>query len=97
MIGAVPTRLPADLSLDCGSDAEQSAAAGGLPEVEVPPGMSFLKVPAPPAQPQLGEISQHELDLFTPPEPLPAVTSMPDIAGIPLPTRELLADRSALS
>lgn len=98
VIGAVPTRLPADLSLECGSDAAQPAAVGGLPATEVPAGMSFLKVPAPPKQPLLlGRVPEDIVDLFTPPERLPNEIAIPDLTTIPLPTRELLADRSALS
>ena len=93
VIGAVPTRLPADLSLDCGTNAVQPAAVGGLPEVDVPPGMSFLKVPAPPRQPQFGTDAERALV----PTRLPDEVALPDLGAIPLPTRDLLADRSALA
>jgi hypothetical protein len=60
--------------------------------------MSFLKVPAPPKQPLLlGRVPEDIVDLFTPPERLPNEIAIPDLTTIPLPTRELLADRSALS
>jgi nitrous oxidase accessory protein NosD len=91
VVGAAPTRLPAELSLDCGTDAVQPAAVGGLPDVEVPPGMSFLRVPAPPRQPQLGTDAERVIV----PGRLPDEISVPDLSAIPLPTRALLADRSA--
>jgi len=56
--------------------------------VSVPPGTSFLKVVAGPAQPQLAG------DLTVNPEPLPKTVAMPDASDVPLPDASLLADRT---
>jgi putative tricarboxylic transport membrane protein len=58
-------------------------SAQRLPGVDVPPGMSFLKVPAPPDQPQLSG------DLTAAPKPLPATVGAPsDLATLLAPARD---------
>ncbi len=59
----------------------------GAPAVEVPPGTSFLDVPAPPEQPSMPDPEEA-------PERLPATVELPDLAGFPLPGPDLLADRA---
>ena len=64
---------------DCTADAQ---AAADLPGVTPPPGMSFLKVPAPPAQPQLPG------NLRAVPDPLPDTVGAPaDLESILPPAR----------
>lgn len=66
---------------DCTATAQ--SAVDSLPGVSVPPGMSFLKVPAPPAQPQLSG------DLSKAPKPLPAtVGAPPDLDALLAPARD---------
>jgi hypothetical protein len=62
-------------------------ATDGVPTVEVPPGTSFLDVPAPPEQPSMPDPEQA-------PERLPATVELPDLAGFSLPGPDLLADRA---
>lgn len=83
-----PTALPSDLFSTCGTDATQLAVtAAELPVVTVPPGVSFLRVAAPPAQPDLADVD-------APARVLPASVGAPDAASIPLPTLDLLIDRA---
>ena len=85
------TTMPAELLASCAADAPQPAGeAGALPRVDVPPGVSFLDVPLPPAQPGMPAD-----DLDDIPSPLPDAVEMPDVAGIAAPGRDLLADRIA--
>ena len=88
LIGDAPRTLPEGLLEGCTPDTRQpSATRDTLPRLEVPPGVSFLRVAPPPAQPQLG-------DLDAPARRLPDAVAMPDIANVTLPTAELLADRA---
>lgn len=80
--------IPADLLSGCEGGTITGADAASLPPLTVPPGMSFLRVPTGPDQPQL----PGELD--TVPSPLPDAVGMPALAGFPLPDRELLRDRA---
>ncbi len=59
-----------------------------LPAVDVPAGMSFLRVPAPPTQPDLAADGP-------PSAPLPATVDLPDTSGAAVPDATLLADRAA--
>jgi hypothetical protein len=77
------TPLELDLS-DCAGALPQ--AAGTLPSVEVPAGVSFLKIAPPPEQPDMDS----PLDAI--PDPLPAVQELPDGAGISVPSADLLID-----
>lgn len=89
--GAAVVTLPQALALavcPTTSEAGQSVAPQDLPAVTVPAGMSFLKVPAGPAQPGMSG------DLSAVPAPLPAQVSMPDPASFPVPDRTFLADRA---
>ncbi|MDF2491533.1 MAG: plasmid stabilization protein [Microbacterium sp.] len=80
--------LPADLFSTCGTDAAQPAvSAAELPGVTVPPGVSFLRVAAPPAQPDLPDID-------APARVLPDSIGAPDPADFPLPGSDLLLDRA---
>ncbi|WP_374947514.1 nitrous oxide reductase family maturation protein NosD [Agreia sp.] len=68
---------------DCGNAQQDAAADGTLTKPVSPKGMSFLKVPAPPAQPQLPG------DLHKAPAPLPATVGAPDdLETIPAPARD---------
>lgn len=64
-----------------------NGAASDTPSVDVPQGMSFLQIPAPPEQPTLAEVD-------TVPGSLPDGVIMPAEADFPLPALTLLADRS---
>ena len=80
--------LPADLLASCATDAAQPAvAASDLPAVTVPPGVSFLRVAAPPRQPDIADVDG-------PARVLPATVGSPDIAAVPLPGADLFADRA---
>ena len=80
--GDVATTAPAAFARDDCTAAQQNAL-DSLPGVDVPPGMSFLKVPAPPAQPQLPG------DLTAAPMPLPATVGPPsDLATLLAPARD---------
>jgi nitrous oxidase accessory protein NosD len=81
--------IPASLLLSCGRASTEAATPADLPTPEVPAGMSFLRVPEGPDQPQLpGDLSA------SPTEPLPAQIAMPDLRALAVPDRALLADRS---
>ncbi|WP_324013362.1 right-handed parallel beta-helix repeat-containing protein [Microbacterium sp. JZ37] len=88
--GAGPaTSAPEELrATSCPSDTV-APGGGTTPDVEVPRGMSFLQIPAPPAQPGLDDVE-------TPPQPLPAAVDMPAASEHPLPERTLLEDRAAV-
>ena len=71
--GDAATTAPVAFARDDCSAAEQAAvSADALTRPTPPPGMSFLKVPAPPAQPQLPG------DLTDAPDPLPDTVGAPD-------------------
>jgi hypothetical protein len=77
--------VPPELELsDCAGTGAQ--AAGTLPAVNVPAGVSFLKIAPPPEQPDL----ESPLDAI--PDPLPAVQKLPDGAGIGIPSADLLIE-----
>jgi len=80
------TVLPVGFGADCAATGV-GVAATALPALEVPAGLSFLKVSPGPDQPGLAG------DLREVPERLPASVAMPDVATFPLPDRSLLADR----
>ncbi|UFU06795.1 right-handed parallel beta-helix repeat-containing protein [Ruania halotolerans] len=71
---------------------EGTADGGGgqLIEVEVPQGISFLQVPAPPEQPGM-PVDEHV------PDPLPAQVSMPDPVEFEVPEPGFLADRAGMA
>ena len=77
-----------DLS-DCSATVAQAAAE--LPSVDVPAGVSFLRVAAPPAQPDL------DAPLDALPDPLPAVQKLPDVTGVDVPTADLLIELTSRS
>ena len=80
--GDVATTAPAAFARDDCTATTQSTL-DALPGVTVPPGMSFLKVPAPPAQPQLPG------DLHAKPKPLPAKVGAPsDLDAVLAPARD---------
>lgn len=58
-----------------------------LPQLQVPAGISFLKVPLPPAQPALAG------DPTAIPGPLPPAVAMPDLSDVTAPAADLFADR----
>jgi len=78
--GAV-TVLPPDLVSTC-SGQQASVGADSVPAVTVPKGMSFLRVPAPPAQPDLGG------DLSVIPDALPATPVTPDLSAYGVPAAD---------
>ncbi|MCR2825695.1 right-handed parallel beta-helix repeat-containing protein [Microbacterium sp. zg.Y909] len=77
---------PLDLFAAC-TGAQPAVLPSALPAVAVPPGMSFLRVPPPPAQPNMPDVT-------APARILPAEIGAPDAAAHPLPDSTLLADRS---
>ena len=80
--------LPANLADTCGGAAAEGVDAAGLPALEAPPGMSFLRVPKGPEQPDMpGDVQEI-------PAALPATADIPDLSAVPLPGRDLLQDRS---
>ncbi|WP_309617865.1 right-handed parallel beta-helix repeat-containing protein [Salinibacterium sp.] len=85
--GIVATVLPAGFAESCGTGSPGAAQASDLPAVTVPPGISFLKVPAGPRQPGMtGNLSQR-------PAALPRAVAMPDLALVGVPDRQLFAER----
>lgn len=84
--------LPAGLKqTGCPGDyGSGSADPADLPSVTVPPGLSFLKVGAPTAQP-----SMSTADVERTPERLPKVWTIPTLADFTLPTADYLADRAS--
>jgi hypothetical protein len=89
--GGRPSTLPAKLRAECRTSTPQSAVApGALPEVEAPPGVSFLKVPAPPPQPGLSDVE-------TVPGPLPNTVTDGVVLPDAVPGADLLAERSGVA
>lgn len=86
------TLLPASLSQSgCPGDyGKGSAARVDLPSVQVPAGMSFLKVAAPPEQPTMSAE-----DVERPPVRLPSEWKIPTAADQRLPAATFLADRAS--
>ncbi|PTT19487.1 plasmid stabilization protein [Microbacterium sp. HMWF026] len=82
-----PSTLPSDLLSTCPGGVQPAADRAALPALDVPPGMSFLKVAAPPAQPDLGDVD-------APARVLPASVALPDRAAIAVPPADLFADRA---
>ena len=82
-----PTTLPVDLLAACPDAAQPAADLGALPAASAPPGVSFLKVAAPPTQPGLADVG-------APARVLPARVALPDRAAIALPAQDLLGDRA---
>lgn len=80
--------LPADVLSACDGPTVVGAPVDSLPALTVPPGMSFLRVPMGPDQPQMTGALE---DL---PGRLPDVVGMPDPATFALPDRDLLQDRA---
>ena len=78
--------LPTDFADSCGADTTGGATTDELPAVDVPAGLSFLKVTAGPDQPNLAG------DLAENPAKLPASVDVPDLATFGLPDRSLLSD-----
>jgi len=90
-VPAGPTTLPealaAELTAACTAPAGAQSATGVLTEPAAPPGMSFLRVPAPPAQPNLADHAR---------APLPATVTLPDTEAFAVPEADLFADRAAV-
>ncbi|MCD7101122.1 right-handed parallel beta-helix repeat-containing protein [Pseudoclavibacter sp. 13-3] len=82
---ALPTGFAAELARACDGEKIQqsSASADQLPGPSAPAGMSFLEVPAPRQQPQMG-------DPGTSRDPLPDNPQLPDATGIAVPDAGLL-------
>lgn len=79
--GDAGTTSPPSFARDDCAASQQAAA--DLPGVTAPPGMSFLKVPAPPAQPGMPG------DLSVVPDPLPGTVGAPaDLESILAPARD---------
>ena len=78
--------VPESFADSCGSDTAGGTTTADLPTLEVPAGISFLKVVAGPDQPGL------EGDLTEIPAKLPAAVDMPDLSGVTVPDRSLLQD-----
>ena len=86
--GIVATVLPTGFAESCGTGSPGAAQASDFPAVTVPPGISFLKVPAGPRQPGMtGDLSQR-------PAALPKAVAMPDLALVGVPDRQLFAERA---
>ncbi|MFT3798175.1 nitrous oxide reductase family maturation protein NosD [Microbacterium sp.] len=81
------TTLPATLGDALATCAATQEAAEVLPAPAAPEGVSFLRVAAPPAQPQLDAPAS---------APLPETVELPDLAAFDTPTSALLADRSRM-
>ncbi|MFD1717429.1 right-handed parallel beta-helix repeat-containing protein [Georgenia deserti] len=82
----LPTVLPDALLADC-SGRQPATGAGELPSPEIPPGMSFLQVPAPPPQHSMDDAERV-------PDRLPATTAIPDLDSVEVPPPDFLAERS---
>lgn len=82
-----PSTLPADLLASCPDGAQPAADRSALPAVTAPPGLSFLKVAAPPAQPGISDVD-------APARVLADRVTMPDRSAIPVPAADLFADRA---
>jgi hypothetical protein len=86
--GDAPLTLPAELFASCAAGSDQPTTdAASLPTPDVPPGVSFLKVAPPPAQPSMDD---PEAPARVLPEALPAL----DLGSIGLPTPDFLGERS---
>lgn len=81
------TTAPASLAAQLATCAAVQDATTAPTQPVAPPGISFRKVPAPPAQPNLPD---------RPRSPLPATVAMPDLAGFAAPGRDLLAALSRM-
>jgi nitrous oxidase accessory protein NosD len=79
-----PADLAAQLSAACAGGTDPQAATTELSGPTAPPGLSYLRVPAPRAQPDLPQRSSYPR--------LPDTVDMPDVASIPLPDAQLLAE-----
>ncbi|GGH40878.1 right-handed parallel beta-helix repeat-containing protein [Microbacterium album] len=91
-VTTLPEVLASELVAGCAPDAtdaapQTSTASAELPAVDVPPGMSFLRVPAPPSQPGVA-------DPEAPARTLPSTIGAPELGDIAVPDAGLLADRS---
>lgn len=73
-----------------GDYGKAGASAADLPSVEVPRGVSFLRVAAPPTQPTMSAA-----DVARAPERLPTKWTIPTLAEQSLPKSSYLADRSS--
>lgn len=73
-----------------GEYGKGSADPASLPTLDVPAGISFLKVSPPPKQPTLSAS-----DVQRKPEKLPAVWTLPTLADIALPAKTFLSDRAS--
>jgi hypothetical protein len=82
--GGAFSALPLLFGTEC-TGTQPADARAALPAVTVPPGVSFLKVAAPPRLPGLDADD-------TIPSPLPATIDVPDLDAVMLPSRDLLAD-----
>lgn len=82
----VPAQLGAQLEAACEGVAAPQASTADLAGPEAPPGVSFLRVTAPPPQPNLPDDGDDT--------PLPATVDLPDVAALPVPESTLLADLS---
>ena len=85
--GDVASVIPNGFAATCPAKTAGGVDASALPALEVPPGVSFLKVAAGVDQPQLAG------DLDAVPEPLPSAVTMPSLEGVSVPDRSLFADR----
>ncbi|TPX05843.1 plasmid stabilization protein, partial [Schumannella luteola] len=81
-----PAELAAQLTAACDGDDGDQATTSQLAGPDVPPGMSFRKVPPPRDQPQLERGDDDG--------PLPAEVRMPDLDAVTVPDAGLLADNS---
>lgn len=87
---AATTASPAallDVTCPPGDAANGLGEPGELPTVEAPDGISFLKVPPPPAQPGMDDVDVQ-------PDRLPATVDMPAESEFDPPESTLLADRA---
>ncbi|MFJ4159949.1 nitrous oxide reductase family maturation protein NosD [Microbacterium testaceum] len=82
-----PSTLPIDLLATCPDGVQTAVAPDALPAVDVPPGMSFLKVAAPPPQPSMSDVE-------APARVLPTSVSFPDRSTIGVPAADLFAERA---
>jgi hypothetical protein len=89
--GGRPSTLPENLGTRCGTTSPLGAVPpDALPDVEAPPGVSFLKVPAPPPQPGMSGVE-------TVPGPLPPAVTGDAVLPDGVPAADLLAERSGVA
>jgi parallel beta-helix repeat protein len=88
-VTTVPAAL-ASASCPSGSAGSIDGDPSLLPQLTVPPGLSFLKIAVGPSQPNLGG------DLRKRPARLPVTVKLPSSASIAVPGADLLADRAAV-